>query len=152
LASRFAIRGTALAKAADSLADRGVIARLKGAGWMERAALVGLAATARKLVAAHHKSSPLDRGLVLETLRRQLTAVGGADAAQEAILLASSTERLEGEPIVVEGDVARVASFGAHGIDPSVAGIVATAARALADAALKGMTEFGVREATGVTP
>jgi len=159
LASRFVLRANALAKAADSLADRGAVTRLKGEGWVDRAALVGLASTARKLVAEHHKAAPLDRGLVLETLRRQLTAIAGADAAEEAMRLAAAPSgasraagSLDGEPIVVEGDIVRLASFGTRGIDPSVAGVVAIAARVLADAALKGMTEFGLREATGTNP
>jgi selenocysteine-specific elongation factor len=154
LASRFVVRPAALAKAADALSDRGELARFKSSGWLLRSSLVALAAQARKLVSEHHAQAPLDRGLPLETLRQRLADVSGPDAAEEAIRLSADARAagVAGEPILVEADVVRLASFAAGTAAQDVAGVVGIAARALVDAALKGMSEFGVKEATAASP
>jgi selenocysteine-specific elongation factor len=153
LASRFSIPTAELRRAADALVGKGELAVLKGVGWIAAARLAELAATARKLVAEHHKKAPLDRGLGLETLRQKLAETSGPEAAAEAIKLAG--EKLpgqKGEPLVVDGDVARMASFTQAPVDRDVAGALAAAEKAILDAALKGVTEFAVKEATGATP
>jgi selenocysteine-specific elongation factor len=154
LASRFVLRASALASAADALADRRELVRLKSVGWMERGTLSGLSATARRLVAEHHRHAPHDRGLVRETLRQRLAEIAGLDAAEEAIRVAADAraEGVPGEPIVVEGDIARVVGFGTGTLAQGASGIVAIAAEALARAALKGLGEFAVGEATKAPP
>nr|WP_275939121.1 SelB C-terminal domain-containing protein [Polyangium spumosum] len=90
--------------------------------------------------------------MVLETLRARLAARAGAEAADEIIKLAASKSgSVVGEPIVVEGDVVRaphVASAPASG----ALGAVGAALSALESAKLKGLTEFGVKEASGASP
>lgn len=150
LASRFSIAGDAIARAAEKLVTRGEIARMKSGGWAKREALVELAGAARRLVSEHHKKAPLDRGLALETLRRRLATTAGADAAEEAIRMAASKSgALTGEPIAIEGDIVRLASFTGAPVSGDAPGPLGVAARALSQAGLKGVTEHAVREATG---
>jgi selenocysteine-specific elongation factor len=153
LASRFSIPAAELRRAADALVGKGELAVLKGHGFMSAARLADLAQTARKLVAAHHKAAPLDRGLALSTLRQKLADLAGPEAAAEAIRLAA--ERVaapKNEPVVIDGDVARLASFGQGPVDRDVAGALAAASRLIRDAGLKGVSEFGVKEASGASP
>jgi selenocysteine-specific elongation factor len=104
-------------------------------------------------VAEHHKKAPLDRGLGLETLRQKLADLAGPDAAAEAIKMATTKAPWQkGDPVVIEGDIARLAGFSAAPVDRDVASALAAAEKALRDAGLKGVTEFGVKEATGATP
>jgi selenocysteine-specific elongation factor len=153
LASRFSIPAAELRRAADALVGKGELTVIKGFGWIPTARLADLAATARKLVAEHHKKAPLDRGLALETLRQKLADAAGPEAAAEAIKLASAkTPGQKGEPVVIEGDVARLAGFAAAPVASNVAGALAAAEKAIREAGLKGMSEFGVKEATGATP
>ena len=153
LASRFSIPASELRRAADTLVGKGELTVIKGVGWIAAARLVELATVARRLVAEHHKKAPLDRGLGLETLRQKLAESGGPEAASEALKLAVvKAPGQKGEPIVIEGDVARLASFAQAPVDRDVAGALAAAEKALREAALKGMSEFGVKEATGATP
>jgi selenocysteine-specific elongation factor len=153
IGSRFAIPAAEIRRAADALVGKGELTLIKGFGWIGAARLLDLAATARRLVAEHHKKAPLDRGLALETLRQKLAEIAGAEAAAEAVKLAGGkTPGVAGEPIVIEGSDARLASFGAAPVRADVAGALAAAERAVRDAALKGMTEFGVKEATGASP
>jgi selenocysteine-specific elongation factor len=162
-ASRFPIAGDALVSAAQSLAHKGEIAAIKGHGWIAAARLADLAAAARRLTAEHHKKAPLDRGLPLETLRRKLADVAGAEAAEEAIRIATAktpltqagsqaSPRQKGEPIAIEGDIARLPSFGKAPVDQAVRGAFEAAAAALREAGLKGVSEFAVKEATGASP
>jgi selenocysteine-specific elongation factor len=153
LASRFSIPAAELRRAADALAGKGELALIKGVGWIAAQTLADLATAARKLVAEHHKKAPLDRGLALETLRQKLTERGGPDAAGEAIKIAATkAPGQKGDPIVIEGDVARLAGFAAAPVDRDLAGALAAAAKAVREAGLKGMSEFGVKEASGATP
>lgn len=157
--SRFSVPAEALARAGEGLVTRGEAARIKGAAWLKREALIELAGAARRLVGDHHKKAPLDRGLVLETLRKRLAASAGDGAAEEAIRVAASKNTLvAGEAIVIEGDIARLASFtgasstgGAAGA-AGAAGPLGAAARAITEAALKGVSEHGAREVTGAPP
>jgi len=153
LASRFSIPAAELRRAADALVGKGELAIIKGVGWIPTARLADLAATARKLVGDHHKKAPLDRGLALETLRQKLADAAGPEAAAEAIKLATvKAPGQKGEPIVIDGDVARLAGFAAAPVAGNVAGALAAAERAVREAGLKGVSEFGVKEATGATP
>jgi selenocysteine-specific elongation factor len=149
LGARFSVPAADLQKAAEKLVEKGEIARLKTSGWIKRAALVDLARAARAQVAGHHEKAPLDRGLVLETLRRKLGAASSAEAAEEAIRLAASKNAsIPGEPIVVEGDIARLASFSGTAAKGAAAGALGAATRAVIEAGLKGVTEHGVGELT----
>jgi selenocysteine-specific elongation factor len=153
LASRFSIPAAELRRAADALSGKGELTMIKGVGWIATARLAELAATARRLVADHHKKAPLDRGLGLETLRQKLAELAGPDAAAEAIKLAAlKAPGQKGDVLVVEGDVARLAGFSAAPVDRDVAGALAAAEKAVRDAGLKGVSEFGVKEATLATP
>ncbi len=153
IASRFSLPAAELRRAADALVGKGELVAIKGVGWIAAARLVELAATARRLVAEHHKRAPLDRGLGLETLRQKLAESGGPEAAAEALKLAVvKAPGQKGEPLVIDGDVARLASFTQAPVDRDVAGALAAAEKAIREAALKGVSEFGVKEATGATP
>jgi len=153
VASRFIVPAEMIARAAENLVTKGEIARIKGAAWMKREALVDLASKARRLVEEHHKKAPLDRGLVLETLRQRLAAVAGEGAAEEVLRVAASKNTaVAGEPIVIEGDIAKLAGFTGAPASASATGPVGAAARAIGEAALKGVSEHGAREATGAQP
>src|SRR5262249_33912419 len=142
-----------LGRAADRLVGTKQILRLKGGALMSPARLVALAADARRLVLEHHKAAPLDRGLVLETLRHRLADASGAEAAEEAIRLAAQKlPELKGDPIAIEGDVARSPTFAAAPVASDLAGALEGAERAVREAALKGVTEFAIKEATGAAP
>jgi selenocysteine-specific elongation factor len=120
---------------------------------MDEAALLALATKARALVADHHMRAPLERGLVLETLRRQLGERAGLEAAEEALRRATSKHPgVTGEAIVVDGDVARLASFGATSPGGAVAGLLGAAMHAITAAALRGVTEHAIKEATQAPP
>jgi selenocysteine-specific elongation factor len=151
--ARFPLPAEALRKAAESLAHKGEIVAIKGHGWIGTARLNELAQSARSLAAEHHKQAPLDRGIPLETLRQKIAASAGPEAAEEAIRLAAArTPGLKGEPIVIEGDIARLASFGKSPADASATGALAVAIKLIGDAGLKGVSEFAVKEATGALP
>ena len=153
LGSRFPIAAEALRKVAESLAHKGEIAAIKGHGWIARARLADLAASARRLVEGHHKKAPLDRGIPLETLRQKLSETSGPEAAEEAIRLAvSQPAAAKAEPLVIEGDVARLASFGGAPVSGAAGDALDAAARLLREAALRGVSEFAVKEATRAQP
>jgi selenocysteine-specific elongation factor len=153
LGSRFPVAAEALRKIAESLSHKGEIVAIKGHGWLTAARLADLAATARRLVAEHHKKAPLDRGLPLETLRQKLAATSGAEAAEEAIRVAvGKPAGLKTEAIEIDGDVARLASFGGAPVVGAAGDALDAAARLLRDAALRGVSEFAVKEATRVGP
>jgi selenocysteine-specific elongation factor len=80
----------------------------------------------------------------LETLRQQLGERVGLGVASEAIRLAAK-KSLEGTPIVVEADVARLETF-ADGRDAKPGGPLDRLRAALDGAALKGMAEFAIGE------
>jgi selenocysteine-specific elongation factor len=153
LGSRFPVAAEALRKVAESLSHKGEIAAIKGHGWITTARLGDLAAVAQRLVAEHHRKAPLDRGLPLETLRQKLAETSGAEAAEEAIRIAcGKAAGLKTEAIVVEGDVARLASFGGVPVSGAAGDALDAAARLLREAALRGVSEFAVKEATQVAP
>ncbi len=153
LGSRFSLPASELRRAADALVGKGELAVIKGTGWVSAARLQELAATARRLVEGHHKKAPLDRGLGLETLRQKLAERAGPEAAAEAIRLATVKEKgQKGEPIVIDGDVARLANFSAAPVAGAIAGALAAAEQAVREAGLKGMSELAVKEATGASP
>ncbi|AKT39214.1 selenocysteine-specific translation elongation factor [Chondromyces crocatus] len=150
LAARFSLPLEDLVRALDKLVERGEVARLKSTGWIARPALLDLARAARAHVAAHHHGAPLDRGLPLETLRQRLRSSSSPEAAEEAIRLAASKHSaLQGEPLVVEGDVVRSPSFTGATAATGGLGIVQ---QALVAAALKGLTEFQAGEVSGAPP
>ncbi len=152
LASRFSIASLELRKAADSLAGKGELYAIKGAGYITSARLTALIETARSLVAEHAKRSPLDRGLALATMRQRLEA-SGPEVAEEAIRRAASpSAAARGEPIVIEGDVARPATLPSSPRESSAAGVIEAAIHALREAAQKGVSEFQMKEAIGVSP
>lgn len=153
LPSRFALGAAELERAADKLGDKGELVRVKKFGWMLRTALVELATKARALVVEHHQKAPLDRGLVLETLRSRLADLAGPEAAEEIIKTAASKSgSVPGEPIVIEGDVVRSPTAATAPASQGAMGALGVAIAALEKAGLKGMTEFGVKEATGASP
>lgn len=153
LGSRFPVAAEALRKAAESLAHRGELAAIKGHGWITPARLAELASAARRLVAEHHAKAPLDRGLPLETLRRKLAETSGPEAAEEAIRIAARAPAgPKSEPIAVDGDVARLASFGGAPVGGAAGDALDAATRLLRDAALRGVSELGVKDATKVQP
>jgi selenocysteine-specific elongation factor len=153
IASRFIVPAEMLSRAAETLVTKGELARIKNAAWIKREALVDLASKARRLVEDHHKKAPLDRGLVLETLRKRLAAVAGEGAAEEVLRVAASKNTaVAGEPIVIEGDIAKLANFTGAPASASASGPVGAAARAIGEAGLKGVSEHGAREATGAAP
>jgi len=151
-ASRFSIPAAELRRAADALVGKGELAVLKGAGWVLAQGLVDLAASARRLVGEHHAKAPLDRGLGLETLRQKLAERAGPEAAAEAIRLAAVKEKGRVDPLVIEGDIAHLTSFSATILAREVAGALAAAETLVREAALKGVSELVVKEATGVSP
>ncbi|MBK6515304.1 MAG: selenocysteine-specific translation elongation factor [Polyangiaceae bacterium] len=148
LEGRFPVSGPAIARAADKAADKGEIVRIKDEGFVDKDALLALARRARELTRAHHAGHPLDRGIKLETLRQRLAERAGLPAALEAIRQAGR-KSLEGDPLVVEGDIARIEGF-VDGAAPAAGGPVGKAQRALEEAALKGMGEHAVLELLGV--
>jgi selenocysteine-specific elongation factor len=151
IVSRFLVPAEVVARAADNLVTKGELARIKNAAWIKREALVELASKARRLVEDHHKKAPLDRGLVLETLRKRLAAIAGEGAAEEVLRIAASKNTaVAGEPIVIEGDIAKLATF--TGASATASGPVGAAAKAIGEAGLKGVSEHGAREATGAAP
>lgn len=151
--ARFPITAEGLRRAAESLSHKGEIAEIKGYGWIAPARLSELAATARRLAAEHHRSAPLDRGIPLSTLRQKLAETAGAEAAEEAIRIAATkTPGQKGEPIAIEGDIARLASFGKAPLDQAVMGVLGAAIKLIVDAGLKGVSEFAVKTATGAAP
>ena len=127
---------------------------IKGTGWVNAARLLDLAASARKMVADHHKKAPLDRGLALETLRHKLAESAGPDAAAEALRIAAAgpVKGQKGDSMVIDGDVARLSSFTAATVAVEVAGALAAAERAVKEAGLKGVSENAMKDATGVSP
>jgi selenocysteine-specific elongation factor len=153
LASRFSIPTAELRRAADALVGKGELTVIKGTGWMSAARLVDLAAMARRLCAEHHQKAPLDRGIALETLRQKLAERAGPEAAAEAIRVATVKEKgQKGDALVVDGDVARLSGFGAAPVAGDIAGALAAAERAVREAALKGVSELAMKEATGASP
>jgi len=144
LYARFAIEAASLAKAADEAVRAGALARVGDHGWVARAELDALVAQAKELVRAHHESSPLERGMPLETLRTRLGARAGRLVAEEAIRRATAG----GEKLVVEGDVVRAP--GSESAAAAAALVRAQAiARALEEAGAAGATEFTVGQRSG---
>jgi selenocysteine-specific elongation factor len=168
VAARFSIDAPALRRAADQLLARGEIAAVSAAGgkrarlvgWAVPAALEELADRAAALVAGHHAKAPLDRGMPLETLRAQLAARAGADVAEDAIARAKerrgskqiATRDSGVAVIVVEGDVARMATFVGAEEASAAAETLERARAALEVAALKGVTEHAAGVATSAEP
>jgi selenocysteine-specific elongation factor len=150
LGARFVIDARDLLRGAEALTTHHELARVKAGGFMAEPKLLELAGRARALVLDHQRARPLDRGLALETLRQRLAMIAGPDATEEIIRAAvSKRPAIAGEPIVVEGDIARVASVVEGG--SAVAAAVVAATRALAEAGLKGVSEHAVREASGAS-
>lgn len=150
LAARFPIDRAALVRAAEKLADKGDVVRVKDEGFVDRAALTKLALDARRAVAAHHEAHPFDPGLKLETLRQKLGERVGAAVAAEAIRLAAR-KSLEGAPLVVEADIAKLDGF-VEGRGAVPGGPLDKVRFALEDAGLKGMGEFALTELIGQGP
>lgn len=148
LAGRFPVGAAVLERAAEKLVEKGELVRTRPEGWVPRATVLELAALARDRVVAHHAAHPLERGLALETLRQKLGARCGAGVAEEAIRLAA--RKGAEDPLVVEGELVRLARF-----DPDAptagAGPLEVARGALVAAALKGMSEHQLGEASGTT-
>lgn len=150
LDARFVLEARDLAKAAGALMSRHELAKIKASGWMAEASLLDLAGRVRRMVAQHRADHPLDRGLAIETLRQRLAKLAGAEAADEVVRVAASARPgIEGELIVVERDVARVA--GAYELSGVARGAVEAALGVVAAAGLRGVSELVVREAAGVS-
>lgn len=153
LPSRFSMAAAELEKAGDKLGDKGELVRVKKYGFMLRTSLIELAVKARAWVVDHHKKAPLDRGMVKETLRTRLAVIAGAEAADEIMKMASSSSStVAGEPLLIDGDIVRSPSAAAAPARSGGDGPVGAALDALEKAALKGLTEFMVKEATGAAP
>ena len=150
LGARLAIDAALLVRAAEKLGDRGDLVRTKGDGYVDRAALPPLAAWARELTSEHHRVHPLERGIRLETLRQRLSLRCGPAVADEAIRWAARSTGI-GEPLVVEGDIARLASFLEGASEESSAPVV-KAGLALHEAGLKGLGEFALTELLALSP
>ncbi len=150
VASRFIVETQALLRAGEKLADRGDVVRIKDEGFVDRSALTQLAQSARAEVGRHHAAFPFDPGLRLETLRQKLGERCGPAVAAEAIRLAAR-KSLEGTPLVVEADVAKLEGF-VEGRGAPPGGPIDRARLALEDAALKGMGEFALTEVIGEPP
>lgn len=150
LQARFSVEPALLLQRLEKAADRGEMVRLKEEGFVDRAALGKLAENARKLTAQHHAEAPLERGIKLETLRQKLALRSSASVAAEAIRLAARKGGA-GEPIVVEGDIARLVDFAAGAL-PAVKGPTGEVVRLLAEVGLKGMGEFALLEGSRLTP
>ena len=151
LSSRFEIAEAAITRAAEKLVEGGSIVRLKNGALSLRSKLVEMAGKARAMVMDHHRAAPLDRGLPLETLRRQLAETSSPEAADEAIRLAARKGAVPGDPIAIEGDVARVPGF-ENAPQGAVGGVLGKAMRAMEETGLRGLSEAMMREATGATP
>jgi selenocysteine-specific elongation factor len=147
LEARFAVETRELLKAAGPLMSRHELAKIKASGWMAEAALLQLAGRVRRMVEQHQADNPLDRGLAVETLRQRLAKIAGAEAAEEIVRAAASRRPgIDGEPIIVDRDVARVA--GAYELTGAARGAFEAAVRAVDAAGLRGVSEFAVRQAT----
>lgn len=144
LAGRFAIETAAVERAAEKLADRGDVARVKDEGYISREALSLLAGRARSITTAFHREHPLDRGIKIETLRQKLAERSSAKAAQEAIRFAAR-RALAGQPLVVSGDIAHIEGF-VEGGTLLEGGPLDRVLAALGEAALKGMGEHAITE------
>jgi selenocysteine-specific elongation factor len=150
LDARFVVDARELVKTVVPLMSRHEVAKVKSSGWMAEGALLELAGRARRMVEEHRRAHPLDRGMAVETLRQPLAKIAGAEAAEEIMRAAASNRPgIAGEPIVLERDIARVA--GGDELSSVARGLVETAVRAVNAAGLRGVTEFGVRQATGST-
>ena len=150
LSSRFKIAEGAMTRAADKLVEGGSIVRLKNGALAVRSKLLEMAGAARSMVAAHHKAAPLDRGLPLSTLRQKLAETSSPEAADEAIRLAARKGAVAGEPIAIEGDVARAPNAEAGG--GAALDALGRALKAMEDTGLRGLSEAMMRETTGATP
>jgi selenocysteine-specific elongation factor len=146
LGGRFAIAAVPLARAADLLADRGILARLDDRAWILQKDLDALTLRANELVAEHLRAFPLDRGMPIATLRAKLARSAGTDAAERAIALAAKSGP---GALVIEGDVARIQTTR---IDAALANRLAAARRTVEDAGKHGTGAFAVGEATGAPP
>lgn len=151
LSSRFKIPEAALLRAADKLTEAGSIVRLKNGALALRSKLIEMAGRARAMVLDHHRAAPLDRGLPLETMRKQLAETSSPEAADEAIRLAARKGAVPGDPIAIEGDVARVPGF-ENAPQGAVGGALGKAIRTMEETGLRGVSEAVMREATGSNP
>jgi selenocysteine-specific elongation factor len=150
LASRFAVDGIALARAADRAVPARTLARVGEHGWVQRARLDALVARARDLVSRHHEEAPLDRGLPLETLRARLAAGVGRPVAEEAVRVATSGGA-PNERLSIDGDVVRMpGSAGAANAEAIARAQRVT--KALADAGAAGASEHTLGEKTQASP
>jgi selenocysteine-specific elongation factor len=143
LAGRFTMEPETLIGRLEKAADRGEVARLKDESYVDKAALAKLADVAAALVADHHVTAPLERGIKLETLRQRVAARTSIEVAHEAIRQAAR----KGGALVVEGDVVRAVDF-AGGELPAVKGPAGSVLEALETAGLKGSGEHALLEAT----
>lgn len=144
LPSRFSIASGVLEQAANDRVSRKELIEV-GEGWLTPDALAATTARAVELVAAHHKAAPLEPGIKLQTLRVELSAWGGADAAAEALARAAQAQE-----IVVEGEHARLPSFRGVEHDEQAARALARADRAVAAAALSGLSDGALAEQLGI--
>jgi len=145
LAARLGAFEGLVSRAADKLADRGVLVRLKDGTWTDRDTITALADRAKRLVGEHHDAHPLDRGLPLETLRRKIAPRAGATVVAEAIRVAA--KKGPEDAIVLDGDVARLVGF-VEGV--GAGGPIDRVKAALRDAALKGLGEHALGELLGL--
>jgi selenocysteine-specific elongation factor len=144
LPSRFSMAASTLESAAKQLVQQGVLVEA-GAGWLLVEAQQAVRDKAVALVATHHETSPLDAGIKLQTLREQLIAQAGEEAASEAL-----TQLTASGGLVVEGDIARLPSFKGAEQNEQAAKALASATDALRAAALGGLTENQLIEKLGV--
>jgi selenocysteine-specific elongation factor len=142
LRARFSVSEDALEQAGGPLARDGDVVALRAGGeltgWIARPALDALLARATELVAEHHRASPLDPGMRLQTLREQLASISGAEATTEALA------RLTGgksPALVVEGDMVRSPTFRGAAEDAAATRALETARAVMREAALQGLSE-----------
>jgi len=147
LPSRLSIEASAIEGAADALVHSGELIAVDKLGWVPSEAVVMLTERAVTLVGDHHKASPLDPGLKLQTLREQLGAIAGADVTEEVIRRMTTAD----EPaLVVQGSSVRLPGFKGAAADPRAAKALADAKRALDGASLAGMSENAVMESLDI--
>jgi selenocysteine-specific elongation factor len=150
LPGRFALDGSALARAADRAVHAGAAARVGDHGWIARPRLDALVGRARELVRSHHQRAPLERGLPLETLRARLATGGGRLVAEEAIRVATGG-RDAPDRLVIDGDVVRMPGSTAAAAGEATA-LMSAVADALREAGIAGATEHTLADRTGSAP
>jgi selenocysteine-specific elongation factor len=141
LPSRFSLSADALLAAADKAVQRGALVKVGRVGWLAREGVERLRKRALEVVGEHHQRAPLEPGVKLQTLRERIAKIAGEETTAELLQRMTSDKEL-----VVEGDSARLPSFKGAAAHAESARALADAKKALAEAALGGLTENALAE------